>query len=654
MSEQGNRLHSAGARTGLCGAAFLALLVLSSAACGESTTTPPTGSLLVSVKGLPDGVAHSVQVTGPRGFSLTIPSGPGTSESTTLTALHGGTYTITAADVTSGGNRYSAQPATQAVVVRDGGFASARAISYAPASARLELSVLGLPPGAQASVTVSGPDGFVRTLTGTSELGLLAPGSYTVTASNVEAGGKTFRASVTPRQLTLTASTDPSSVVVDYGSGDGALAVTISGLRTETDAAVTVTGPGGYQRTLGASTTLEHLEAGIYTVAASTVASSLTTHVPAPTTETRSVTAGDTSAVSVVYGSEPLVLGLELVAEGLTQPVFLTAPPGDERLFIVERTGHVRIFVDGSMLVTPFVVISGRINSSGESGLLSMAFDPNYATNGFFYLYYVSSGGSLVVERFTSTPGHNVATGGSQVVISIPHGGSTHHGGTIAFGPDGMLYIAPGDGGCCGDPNDLAQNPNSLLGKVLRIDARTLPYTIPPGNPFIDRAPARPEIWATGLRNPWRFSFDPPAGMLYIGDVGQDAREEINVARASAPGLNYGWRNMEGKACFVPSTNCDPGNVFTYPVIDYPHSEGCSVTGGYVYRGSAIPELTGHYLYSDYCRGWLRSFRLLVGTAAEQRQWAGITVPQSTSFGTDGTGELYMIGGTQVWRIVRQ
>ena len=172
---------------------------------------------------------------------------------------------------------------------------------------------------------------------------------------------------------------------------------------------------------------------------------------------------------------------------------------------------------------------------------------------------------------------------------------------------------------------------------MLRIDVRTAPYVVPPDNPFVGRAGTRPEIWATGLRNPWRFSFDAPAGLVYIGDVGQDIREEINVSATTAAGLNYGWRLMEGTACYNPTSNCNPTGQLTLPAHQYLHSEGCSVTGGYVYRGTAIPELTGHYLYADYCRGWLRSFRATSGGVAnEHRAWGGITLSGTVSFGRDG------------------
>ena len=347
-----------------------------------------------------------------------------------------------------------------------------------------------------------------------------------------------------------------------------------------------------------------------------------------------------------------LQLSLLPIASGLSEPVFLTAPDNDARQFIVERAGRVRIVEHDALLPAPFLDISARVNFLGERGLLSMTFDPQYSANGYFYVYYVDLSGDMVVERFGSTPGSNVAGASAGIVITIPHGGPEHHGGLIVFGPDDMLYVAPGDGRCCGDPQNNAQNLGTLLGKVLRIDVRALPYTIPAGNPFIGQAGARAEIWAYGLRNPWRYAFDVPSGMLYIGDVGQDTREEVNVVATTAGGLNYGWPLMEGSACFAPSTNCNPGSL-TLPAHDYLHSEGCSVTGGYVYRGSAIPELAGHYLYSDYCRGWLRSFHFTGGRATEHRTWQGITVPSSVSFGRDGTGELYMVGGGRAWRIIR-
>ncbi|HEX2718652.1 MAG TPA: PQQ-dependent sugar dehydrogenase [Gemmatimonadaceae bacterium] len=355
-------------------------------------------------------------------------------------------------------------------------------------------------------------------------------------------------------------------------------------------------------------------------------------------------------------GNEPaaaLDLKLELVAQGLTNPVYLTAPSGDTRLFIVERAGVVRLVKNGAVLGTPFLDIRSRVNSVAERGLLSITFDPSYATNGWLYAYYTNANSDLVLERIGSTPGSDATAEPATIIMTIPHGGENHHGGEIAFGPDGMLYIAPGDGGCCGDPGNRAQNLGTWLGKVLRIDVRTLPYTIPAGNPFVATAGAKPEIWAYGLRNPWRFSFDAPSATLYIGDVGQDAHEEIDAVPANQAGVNYGWRLMEGFSCYSPASGCDPGNVLTRPVVDYPHSSGCSVIGGYVYRGSAIPELVGHYLYSDFCAGWLRSFRRTSGGITDQTQWPSILQTQTVSLGRDGRGELYMIGAGRVWRIVR-
>jgi glucose/arabinose dehydrogenase len=351
---------------------------------------------------------------------------------------------------------------------------------------------------------------------------------------------------------------------------------------------------------------------------------------------------------------EPLELELELVAEGLTLPVLLTAPDNDPRLFVVERVGRVRIIKDGALLATPFLDISGRVSTVFSRGLLGMAFHPQYATNGKLYVYYIDRSDNVVLERFSSNPATDVASQSDGVVISFPHGGEDLHGGTVAFGPDDMLYIASGDGGCCGDPENDSQNMATLLGKMVRLDVSTHPYTIPPSNPFVGQQGVRPEIWASGLRNPWRFAFDPAARLLYIADVGEDALEEVNVVPSEAAGLNYGWRLMEGTACFNPSTNCSAGATLTLPVHEYARDQGCAVIGGYVYRGAAMRELVGHYLYSDYCGGWLRSFRWTAAGPTDHRQWEGISVQGASSFGRDGVGELYMVGETQIWKIVRR
>jgi glucose/arabinose dehydrogenase len=628
---------------------FVASIIAGIAACGDTSTGPEAGRLAVTITGLPSGVPASVTITGPGGFQFI------TGSSRTLVDLDPGSYTITASDVTSGGVRYAPSPPTQTILVTSGALATASPITYAIASARLVVTVLGLPAGAPANITVNGPSSYTRALTGSEQIDLLEPGVYTVTASDVRAADKTYRPAPPAQVLSLTPSASPATATVAYGAGTATLNLTIAGLPAATDGSVAVTGPNGFARTITASTTLEHLEAGTYTIAADVVGSNLTTHPPAPAHQTVDVADGGTSAVTVTYGSAPLELAVELVVEGLTAPVFLTAPEGDDRQFVVERHGRILVIENDALLPTPFLDIRSRVNFIRERGMLSMAFDPQYAVNGTFYVYYVDLLGDMVVERFRSTPGSDVAGASAGTVMTFPHRGENHHGGLIAFGPDGMLYVAPGDGGCCGDPPNNAQNMSTLLGKVLRIDVRTTPYAVPPDNPFVGRPGTRPEIWASGLRNPWRFSFDSPAGLLYIGDVGQDSREEINVSSTTAAGLNYGWRLMEGSACYNPTSNCNPAGQLALPAHEYLHSEGCSVTGGYVYRGEAIPELTGHYLYSDYCQGWLRSFRSTTGGIAnEHRSWAGITLPLAVSFGRDGAGELYMIAGPQVWRIVRR
>jgi hypothetical protein len=230
---------------------------------------------------------------------------------------------------------------------------------------------------------------------------------------------------------------------------------------------------------------------------------------------------------------------------------------------------------------------------------------------------------------------------------------SNHNGGLVLFGPDGKLYIGLGDGGSGGDPQGNGQNRGVLLGKLLRIDVDGGdPYAVPPDNPFVGTSGARGEIWAYGLRNPWRFAFDREASLLYIADVGQNRREEVNVAPAGAGGLNYGWNIMEGDECYAAST-CNRSGL-TLPELTYGHDDGCSVTGGYAYRGGAIPALRGHYFHSDYCAGWLRSFRYDGAKAADQRDW-GLSFESVLSFGEDAAGELYVLSGNgKVYRLVNR
>ena len=346
-------------------------------------------------------------------------------------------------------------------------------------------------------------------------------------------------------------------------------------------------------------------------------------------------------------------LALETVASGLDHPVHLTTAGGDSRLFVVEQPGRVRIIAGGRLLERPFLDLTDRVRDGGERGLLSIAFHPAYARNGFCYVNYTDRKGDTRIERYTVSQDPNRAERASaKLILWIPQPYANHNGGLVAFAPDGMLWIGMGDGGGAGDPHGNGQNPATLLGKMLRIDVdHGDPYAIPPGNPFVGRPGARPEIWAMGLRNPWRFSFDRAAGRVYIADVGQNQWEEIDVASTTAAGLNYGWNRMEGRHAFRPSVG--ETAALTPPVLEYGHEDGCSVTGGLVYRGARIPGLRGHYLFSDYCTGWLRSFRYEAGQARELRAWQVGDAGPVTSFGEDAAGEAYLVSHDgRVFRIV--
>lgn len=348
-----------------------------------------------------------------------------------------------------------------------------------------------------------------------------------------------------------------------------------------------------------------------------------------------------------------------IVTTGLSSPVHLASPPDDDRLFVVEQPGRVRIIQNGTLLQTPFLNIASKVRSGGEEGLLSIAFHPSYAGNRHFYVYYTNLNGDIQVDRYTaSASSPNIADPASAMpIITVPHPvNSNHNGGQLAFGPDGFLYIGTGDGGAGGDPPNNAQNLNVLLGKILRIDVNpaNATYTIPANNPFRTQANARPEIWAYGLRNPWRFSFDRVGNMLYIGDVGQNRREEINAEPRVQAGVNYGWKIMEGTLCFLPMTSCDRAGL-TLPIHDYARDDGnCSVTGGFVYRGSAIPQIAGLYFFTDYCKSDLRSLRLSNGAATDVRVWNTAIGSSITSFGEDRHGELYVISHAgSVGKLVR-
>jgi glucose/arabinose dehydrogenase len=363
-------------------------------------------------------------------------------------------------------------------------------------------------------------------------------------------------------------------------------------------------------------------------------------------------------------GGNPLPPGLTLqltpvIANTGFGPAFLTQPLNDGRIFVVDLIGRIWLLKNGALQTTPFLDISGKVLSGGERGLFSVAFHPQYATNRFFYVYYTTvanatqAAGDLVVERYTATADPEVADPASvRLIITTAHSSqSNHNGGLVSFGLDGMLYAGFGDGGGGGDPSGNGQNQNALLGSLLRLDISGNPYTVPPNNPFFNQAGKRGEIWAKGLRNPWRYSFDAPTGLLYVADVGQNAREEVSVVPASQAGVNYGWNIMEGRSCYNAAICNQTG--LTLPVIDYVNpTVGCSVTGGYVYRGSAIPGIAGHYFYSDFCGRFIRSFRYENGVAVDQKDWGLAASGNVTSFGRDFAGELYVLAGTGIYKIV--
>ena len=337
-------------------------------------------------------------------------------------------------------------------------------------------------------------------------------------------------------------------------------------------------------------------------------------------------------------------------------------PDADSRLFIVDRSGRIRIMRDGRMLTLPFLDISGRINMQGEGGLLSMAFHPQFRSNGHFFVYYTDFDRNIVVDRYTVSPNADIADPTSALqIISIAHQVFTnHYGGLVAFGPDGYLYLGTGDGGGAGDPQRNGQNLASLLGKLLRLDVNnataTRRYEIPPSNPFVGMSSRRGEIWASGLRNPWRFAFDTTG--LYIADAGQDRREEIDIATVAQAGLNYGWNIMEGTLCFGTATCSQAG--LTLPAFEYDHGandiNGCSIIGGYVYRGKALPELAGRYFYSDFCGGYLKSLQATgVGSGVREHvDWNIAEIGNVVSFGRDADGELYIVGSDgRIHKIIR-
>ena len=348
---------------------------------------------------------------------------------------------------------------------------------------------------------------------------------------------------------------------------------------------------------------------------------------------------------------------LEPIASGFDRPLFVTEHPGQPGLlFVVEQTGRILLVENGEILETPFLDISDLVTGGSEQGLLGLALHPNFVENGLFFVYFTDLDGNTTLVRYGVTEADPLQadTASATTILRVEQPARNHNGGMIAFGPEGYLYIGLGDGGNQGDPDGNGQNPGTLLGSILRIDIDTpgadKPYSIPADNPFVDDPTAQPEIWSYGFRNPWRFSFDKETGDLWIGDVGQNAYEEIDLQPVSIGGMNFGWNLSEGDSCYAID-DCDTGE-FTWPEVSYSHDFGTSVTGGYVYRGSAMPDLVGSYLFGDFGSGFIWIHQ----PDGEEPVTLGPfdTGINISSFGQDLDGELFVVGydGT-IYRLVQ-
>jgi len=350
------------------------------------------------------------------------------------------------------------------------------------------------------------------------------------------------------------------------------------------------------------------------------------------------------SCISLVSFSQ--TIGLSTFASGFNSPTEITHPPGDARLFVVQQGGAIRILNPNQTInATNFLTLTtATISTGSERGLLGLAFHPNYATNGYFYINYTNTAGNTVIARYSVSADPNIANPAGTILLTIAQPFSNHNGGTLRFGPDGYLYIGMGDGGSGGDPGNRAQTITENLGKMLRIDVDNgTPYGIPPTNPYVGIA-GNDEIWAIGLRNPWKWSFNRLTNDLWIADVGQGSHEEINKVSPTAAGLNYGWHCYEATSvylagCAVPTT------TYTFPIAEYDHSGGaCSITGGYVYTGSQFPNFTNKYFFADYCNN---KIGMINATAGGPIMWSNaFTGSNFTTFGEDINGELYIAGAT--------
>lgn len=466
--------------------------------------------------------------------------------------------------------------------------------------------------------------------------------------------------SATPGSATTgvspSAATGPSADPTTTGAPETTTTVAPSSTSSTTAAPATSAPPTSTSTTAAPTTTSTPTTTAATTTAAPTTSTSTTTTSTSTTTAAPTTTTTTTTSTTTTTTAAPeLALALEVVADGFAQPVLALAPAGDPRLFVVDQPGRIYV-IEGEDIHT-FLDIRSDVKFRGEQGLLGMAFHPRYSSNGLFYVDFIDNDGDTVLAEFSVSGGNRNAASKSsrRDVLTVPQPASNHNGGMLAFGPDGYLWFGLGDGGGSNDRYGNGQRSDRLLGSMIRLDVgpgAPEPYGLPTGQPFVEEG-GLPEVWAIGLRNPWRWAFD--GNDLYVADVGHNSREEINIVRAGEAGINYGWPIYEGSNCRIPAS-CDgvelgPG----LPLLTYSHSNGCSVTGGFVYRGSAIPELRGHYFFGDYCGGWIDTVRVRrARTVAERERWFGSgTIDGLTSFGIDANGEVYVLerGGT-VYRIV--
>lgn len=613
------------------------LLLLAQVSCDESNPVAPTdGSLAISVTGLPAHVDRALTVTGPSGtFEITT-------NDTVLRHLEPGTYTLDSPVLWVTTGRYVPDGLTRTAEVIASRTPAVTAVAYALWDSRLSVAVSGLPSTGGGNIEISGPS-FSTTVTHSQTFGDLKAGDYTLTSHDVIVGGITYRGAPASQVVTLPPGNQPVTASFVYTAVTAQLSIAPgvlpTGIAPGTSIA-TVSGPNGFNQPVVSTQPITGLQPGTYTVTANTIVVDGISYVPSPTTQQATLTAGMSGSAALIFRGQ---LDLERVPiAALSGGVYLTAPSGDARLFIVQRGGFVRVVRDGQLLATPFLDISSRISTDGERGLLSIAFDPLYATNGYVYAYFTDLLGDIVIERFASTPGADVADPTPKLIVSIPHRDyNNHNGGLLMFGPDGLLYTATGDGGGGGDPQGNAQNPSSRLGKMLRINVRFDPAAV--------------NIWATGLRNPWRFDFD--AGrfpdLLYIADVGQDRYEEINAVNITSQALNFGWNVREGAHCYPSGEGCLGVLVFRDPVFEYSHTQGCSIVGGFVYRGAIVP-LRDKFTFSDFCGGWLSTLNVTSSGYARQ-EWSIPAIGNVVSFGEDGLGEQYVINAPgELWKVVRK